>query len=127
MRVLLRRIAPAAVAAVLLAGCTEGGSEARPDAGGPPLEDATVAVTGLDTIAWDVEHLQAPAGEIVVALTCQGGVNHNFVIEETDELVAECGPGETDVGRVELEPGTYTYVCTIPGHERHMRGTLTVR
>jgi plastocyanin len=72
------------------------------------------------------ETLEARGGRGHLRLTCEGGVNHNLVIEETDEVVAECRRGQTELGTVELEPGSYTYVCTIPGHERTMRGTLTV-
>jgi plastocyanin len=89
-------------------------------------EPGTVAVVGRDDLTWDTETLSAPSGTITVELTCQPAVNHNLVIEETDELVAECAPGQTVTGTVDLEPGTYTYVCTVPGHERTMRGTLTV-
>jgi plastocyanin len=89
-------------------------------------EPGTVAVVGRDDLTWDTETLSAPSGTITVELTCQPAVNHNLVIEETDELVAECAPGETATGTADLDPGSYTYVCTVPGHERTMRGTLTV-
>lgn len=119
----LRALALGAVAPLLLVACGDGG-----DAGAvePPETDADVAVVGRDNLQWHTTALEAEAGEISVALTCEGGVNHNLVIDETDELVAECAPGETGEGTVELDAGEYTYVCTIPGHERSMRGTLTV-
>lgn len=123
-RTRLSRSAPvmAVAAALLLAACGDGGGDGAAAAD----TDADIAVVGKDNLEWDTETLEADAGEISVALTCEGGVNHNFVIDETGEEVAVCAPGETDEGTVELEAGEYTYVCTVPGHEQRMRGTLTV-
>lgn len=110
-----------AVLTLLVAGCT-GGSDAAVE---PPETDADLAVVGTDTLRWEPERLRAEAGEITLALTCQGGVNHNLVIDEVGE-VAECSRGETVEAGVELDAGTYEYVCTIPGHSRTMTGELTV-
>jgi plastocyanin len=77
-------------------------------------------------LTWDTEELTADAGTVTVLLTCEEAVNHNVVIAETDEVVAECAPGETVEGTVELEAGEHTYVCTVPGHSGTMRGTLTI-
>lgn len=89
------------------------------------IEAADLAVVGTDGLEWDPPELTAAAGTIEFALTCEGA-NHDLVIEETGEDVAECRPRETVTGTVELDAGTYTFVCTIPGHEDRMRGTLTV-
>jgi len=35
---------------------------------------------------------------ITVEVTCEGGVNHDLVIEELDEEVTVCAPGETETG-----------------------------
>jgi plastocyanin len=111
-----------AAVAVLAAACGDGPADAQP----VDVPDGALSVAGTDRLRFEPETLQADAGEVTIALTCEGGVNHNLVIDETDEVVAECRRGRTDVGTVELDPGVYTYVCTIPGHERSMRGTLTV-
>lgn len=120
IRTRARSLAVAAVAAIVLTACGGAGAE-EADGSGDAL-----AVTGTDELLWDVEALSAPAGTIEFALTCEDAVNHNLVIEETGELVAECAPGETVTGSVELEAGTYTYLCTVPGHESRMIGELTV-
>lgn len=120
IRTRARSLAIAVVAALVLTACGGGGGE---EAGG---SGDALAVTGTDELLWDVETLSASAGTIEFALTCEDGVNHNLVIEETDEMVAECAPGETATGSVELEAGTYTYLCTVPGHESTMVGELTV-
>jgi plastocyanin len=120
IRTRARSLAVAAAAAIVLTACGGGGGEATEGSG-----DA-VAVTGTDGLLWDVETLSASAGTVEFELTCEDGVNHNLVIEETDEMVAECAPGETATGSVELEAGTYTYICTVPGHESTMVGELTV-
>jgi plastocyanin len=121
-----RAMLVAAAAAMALTAC--GGDNGDGDDNGAATGggDSDIAVVGLDTLEWDTETLEAEAGEITVELTCEDAVNHNFVIDETDEEVAECAPGETVEGTVELEAGEYTYVCTVPGHESRMRGTLTV-
>jgi plastocyanin len=109
-----------AAVATLAAAC------AGADAQTVDVPESALHVIGTDRLEFRPESLEADAGEVTVALTCEGGVNHNLVIDETDELLAECRRGQTAVGTVDLGPGTYTYVCTIPGHERRMRGTLTV-
>ena len=120
-------LAAALLSAVVVAGCGGGDTAGDADRDVAGAADAsTVAVVGRDDLTWDTEELSAASGPITVQLTCEPAVNHNLVIEETDELVAECAPGETVTGTVDLEPGSYTYVCTVPGHERTMRGTLTV-
>jgi plastocyanin len=127
LRIPSRATAAAVVAALALTACGDNGGDGAADEGAASAGgDADVSVVGLDTLEWDTETLEAEAGEIVVELTCEDAVNHNFVIDETDEEVAECAPGETVTGTVELEAGEYTYVCTVPGHESRMRGTLTV-
>jgi plastocyanin len=108
--------------ALLLSACAGGDGAAE----AVDLPAGALSVVGTDTLEFEPATLEASAGEIALALTCEGGVNHNLVIEDTEELVAECGRGQTDVGTVELEAGSYTYVCTVPGHESRMRGTLTV-
>jgi plastocyanin len=112
----------ALTAAVALTGC----GEDEPEQGAPEQTAGTVAVVGQDTLTWDAEELNVDAGTITVELTCEGGVNHNFVIAELDEEVVECAPGETQTGTIDLEAGEYEYVCTVPGHESTMRGTLNV-
>jgi plastocyanin len=118
----VRSLAVAAAAAIVLAACGGGDGEAA-DGGS---DGDVLAVTGTDELLWDEETLSASAGTIEFELTCEDGVEHNLVIEETDETVAACAPGETVTGSVELDAGTYTYICTIPGHESRMIGELTV-
>jgi len=111
--------------ALLLAAC---GGDADGDPGAEPTvtDDGALRVVGQDNLRWNVEELSAEAGTVEFELVCEDAVNHNIVIDELDAEVAVCAPGETSRGSIELDPGTYTYVCTVPGHERTMRGTLTV-
>jgi len=117
-----RALMAVAAAAIALTAC----GEDEPEQGAPEQTAETVAVVGQDTLTWDADELAVDAGTITVELTCEGGVNHNFVIEETGEDVVDCAPGESATGTVDLDAGVYEYVCTVPGHESTMRGTLTV-
>lgn len=109
-------------AALLLAACGGGGDDGEV----ATAEDGVLAVVGQDDLTWDVEELAAEPGTVEFELTCEEGVEHNLAIEELDEEVVACDPGETATGSLELEEGEYTYICTVPGHEQTMRGTLTV-
>ena len=116
-----RCLVPTVLLAAVLVGCSGQGDAAVE----VPDTDTDIAVVGTDTLRWEPTALEAEAGEISLTLICQDGVNHNFVIDEVGE-VAECARGETVEASFELDAGTYEYVCTIPGHERTMRGQLTV-
>lgn len=124
----LRRLlsVPALLVALSLAllGCGDG--ENGVVAGETVTGDGALRVVGQDDLRWNVEELAAEAGAIEFELVCEDAVNHNLVIDELDEEVAACSPGETVRGTIDLEPGTYTYVCTVPGHESTMRGELVV-
>ncbi len=126
IRTRARSLAVATAAAIILTACGGGDGDAADSAADSTADGDVLAVTGTDELLWDVETLSASAGTIDFELTCEDGVEHNLVIEETDEVVAECAPGETVTGSVELDAGTYTYICTIPGHESRMVGELTV-
>jgi plastocyanin len=105
------------VAGTVLSGC--GAAEEA-------LPEADIVVVGTDGLTWEPDRLSVQPGTLSVALVCEGGANHNLVIEETGAELAACTPGRTDLGEVTLEPGNYTYVCTVPGHEATMRGALAV-
>src|SRR5690606_24318621 len=89
---------------------------------------STFEVEGTDDLKYSQTSATVAAGEVEIVLTSGPSVEHNVVIEELDdEVVVEAGPGETASGTVELEPGTYTFYCSIPGHRQAgMEGTLTV-
>lgn len=77
---------------------------------------------------YDPPPQQIPPGEHVFRLVNDGMLTHDVTIEELgDETVVEVSGGDTDQGRVTLEPGTYTYYCDEPGHRlAGMEGTLEV-
>jgi plastocyanin len=115
----LRTLAAIALLGGVLAAC--GGA---PDTG---LPEADIALLGTDRLTWEPDRVTVDAGTLSVAIVCEGGANHNIVIEETGEELAACAPGRTAFGEVTLDPGRYVYVCTVPGHEVTMRGLLEVR
>lgn len=109
--------------ALTACGGGDGGSGDAADAA-----DGSVRIEASD-LAFDKEQVSAAAGEIDVQLDNVGSAEHDFVVEEAgDQVVAVAAPGETATGSIELEPGTYTYYCSIPGHrEAGMEGTLEVQ
>ena len=70
------------------------------------------------------------AGDDTIDFKNPSTTPHNVAIEDSSgKKLAETktiGKGETST-EVELEPGTYTFFCSIPGHrEGGMEGTLTI-
>jgi uncharacterized cupredoxin-like copper-binding protein len=90
--------------------------------------DGPVTIEASD-LAFAPERVSAAAGEIEVVIENVGAVEHDFVIEEAgDEVVVLAAPGETASGSIELEAGSYTFYCSIPGHrDAGMEGTLEVQ
>lgn len=78
---------------------------------------------------FDQKELTAKAGKVTIDFTNDSPAPHNVVIEKDGEELAGFEPiteGEKSVS-AELEPGAYTFLCTVPGHaQAGMQGTLTV-
>jgi uncharacterized cupredoxin-like copper-binding protein len=87
-------------------------------------EDALVWVSVDIDYAEEVN--EAAAGEQTIAIdNTEGNLPHNVTIEGTSIRVHAEG-GQTAAHTVELEPGTYTFFCDVPGHRATMEGTLEV-
>jgi len=104
----------------------EGGEEASSEGGEETIELAA----DTSALAYDTTSLSAEAGKVTIDFDNPSAIEHDVAIEADgkeiakSELVTE---GETSV-TAELEPGTYTFFCSVPGHrEAGMEGTLTVK
>lgn len=111
-------------------GKPEGSAKAKPqgDAGGP---GGTLQLAADPAqIAFDKTVLTSAPGKVTIDFTNPATLEHDVAIEQNGEQIAvseTIGKGKTSV-TAELEPGTYTFLCTVPGHaEAGMEGTLTVR
>ncbi len=114
----------AGVLALGLAACGGDGGNTS----GDPTTEPDLRVMGTDALKFEPTELTADAGTVAVELQAGETVEHNFVVEELDNTqVVMVQPGQSAVGTVELEPGTYTFYCSVPGHRTAgMEGTLTV-
>jgi plastocyanin len=81
-------------------------------------------------LAFDKTSLTSKPGNVTIDFDNPSALEHNVAIEQNGKEIAvseTLAQGETSVS-ADLAPGTYTYLCTIPGHaEAGMEGTLTVR
>lgn len=136
-----------ALASVALVACGGGGSntttttEGGEAAGGAAAEGGEKSGGGGSTIeleadpsgglAYTTTEADAKSGKVTVDFKNPQGLTHDVAIENENgetvgktELIADSATSTT----VELEPGTYTYYCTVPGHrEAGMEGTLVVK
>lgn len=121
-------VASALLLALVAAACG-GGDGGGQDGGAPPAGDADISVVGTDALEYSDESLMAQPGDISMQLTSESGIRHTIVVENADgdQLVVEAAAGQTASGSIELEAGTYTFYCDVPGHrEAGMEGTLDV-
>lgn len=111
---------------------TSSGSSASGGASTGGFEDGTLTVIAEPdgALAYTTDTLEAEAGTVEVVLENESSMPHDVVIEtESGEEVGATDviTGDTDSFEADLEPGTYTYFCSVPGHrEAGMEGTLTV-
>jgi len=104
-----------------------------------PADDTTAAATGgtveiaadPSALAYTTGDLSTEAGTVEIAFDNPSSTGHDVQIDSSDgENI-----GGTDVisassttAEVDLEPGTYTYYCSVDGHaDAGMEGQLTVK
>jgi uncharacterized cupredoxin-like copper-binding protein len=121
-----------AVGAAALAGC--GGSD---DGGGggatttvPAGKPVAVTATEYKFEPANIE-VDASSGPIKITLKNGGAIAHDLRVEKDGEDVGGTpvfGPDASKTAAVALKPGSYAFICSVPGHEAQgMKGTLEVK
>ena len=92
---------------------------------------ADVVVTAKNGIRLDQSSYSASAGDISIAYVNDDTIHHTLVIAKDGTKVAGFElkvdqKGDVDQSTVNLEPGTYTLMCTVPGHQ-NMKASFTVK
>src|SRR5690242_14988245 len=139
-------VAVAALAVVGLAACGSSSSNSTTAASAPASTSSNAAGGGGakggtstvnvstpsgGSLAYDQKTLSAKSGSVTVDFNNQQPLQHDVAIADSSGKVL----GQTDLvssgtanTTVQLQPGTYTFYCTVPGHrEAGMQGTLTVK
>jgi plastocyanin len=107
-----------------------GGKKAKPETtSGGPGGTLQLAADPSD-IAFDTTSLSSKPGRVTIDFDNPATLEHNVAIEQDGKqlaISATIAGGRTSV-TADLEPGTYTFLCTVPGHaEAGMEGTLSIK
>lgn len=134
-------MATPAVALLVLAGCGGGGGGSSSTSSSTSATDSLkqqvkssikVAADPTGGLAYMPKSLQANAGSNTFVFANTTSTDHNFAIENPKGGgVLAATPiftkGVKSVS-VNLQPGTYTFFCQVPGHRQAgMVGTITVK
>lgn len=86
---------------------------------------ASVSVSGKE-YRFSLSPTSAGHGTITFRFTNGGKIGHDFKIDGKKTPVIN--PGKTATITVNLKKGSYSYLCTVPGHAQSgMKGTFRVR
>jgi plastocyanin len=127
-----------AALALGMAACGGGGNEAATTSstattgtsGGGGGSTVKLAADPSGALKYDTTSLEATAGKVTIDFTNDSSLQHNVKLE---------GPGVEDEGTdtitgsstsvtLDLQPGTYTFFCSVDGHRAAgMEGTLVVK
>jgi plastocyanin len=136
----------AALAVVGLAACGGGGDDdnsttaastpaqttpAGGGGGGGAASTVDISTPSGSDLAFDQKDVNANAGNVTVSFDNKQATPHDVVIEDSSgqELAkTDLISSQTASTTADLQPGTYTFFCDVPGHrEAGMEGTLTVK
>lgn len=109
------------------------------DPNGEQTDSDTAATTKLSLVAdpdgalkYNTTKLNAKPGDITIALTNDSSITHDVAVSnDADEEIGKSEQitgSSTTLDLKDVEAGSYTFFCTLPGHEAAgMKGDLTVR
>lgn len=105
-------------------GGSGGGSEPSGGAGGTVEIEADPGA-----LAYTTGDVTTKAGEVTIAFDNPADIGHDVRIEDSsgnDVGGTDVITNDSTTATVELEPGEYTYYCSVPGHRpAGMEGKLT--
>jgi plastocyanin len=136
-------IAVAALAVLGLAACGGGNDNNATTAAAQPTTTAAagggggggstvdISTPSGSQLAFDQKDVSAKAGSVMIDFNNSQPLQHDVKVEDSSgqelggtDLVSD----GTATATVDLQPGTYTFFCSVPGHrEAGMEGTLTVK
>jgi mono/diheme cytochrome c family protein len=111
------------------------------NAGAPKVSSKPIAASGgkleidadpTGALAFASTKAGAPPGALEILSLNESPIQHNIAIKDAaGKIVQEgavVGTGGTSKFQASLKPGTYEFLCTVPGHEAGgMKGELTVK
>ncbi len=92
---------------------------------------ADVVVTAQSGLRLDQTSYSASSGAISIGYVNDDTIRHTLVVVKDGTKVSGfeldvSKKGDVDQGTVTLEPGTYEFLCTVPGHQ-NMKASFTVK
>jgi plastocyanin len=82
-------------------------------------------------LAYQQTNVSAKAGNVTVDFTNQAPLGHDVCVQDSSGKEAGCTSviqGSSTSKSLNLKPGTYTFFCSVDGHEAAgMKGTLKVQ
>jgi plastocyanin len=125
-------LVPLAALALLLAACGGGNGESATTSSGGGGGGSTVKIAAdpSGALKFDTTSLEATAGKVTIDFTNDSSLSHDVRIEGNgveDEGTDQVTGGSTSA-TLDLQPGTYTFFCSVDGHRAAgMEGTLVVK
>ena len=87
----------------------------------------TIPADATGALAFQYGKATAPAGKVTVSMPNPAPIQHDISIQGVGKGPV-VGTGGTSTFTATLKPGSYTFLCTVPGHaQAGMKGTLTVK
>lgn len=136
-------MAVAALAVLGLAACGGGDDDDETTAAAQPTTTAAagggggggstvdISTPSGSDLAFNQKDVSAKAGSVTIDFDNMQSLGHDVKVEDSSgqelggtDLVSSA----TATATVDLQPGSYTFFCSVPGHrEAGMEGTLTVK
>jgi plastocyanin len=145
MRKLVLVAALGALSSLALVACGGGGSSSsstpaatsttststQAAGGGAGGGTVSLAADPSGNLAYTQSSLTANAGSDTIDFTNQAPLGHDVCVKDSSGKELGCSDviqGSSTTLKVDLKPGSYTYFCSVDGHEAAgMEGTLTVK
>jgi plastocyanin len=123
-----------ALVAALASGCGGGGNNNKSAATNttttPTTAAAATKTVSMKEYQFTPSNVTAKQGS-TITVENKGKIAHNLTVEQGSSKVAGTPtflPGKPEKLKVDLKPGTYKMLCTVPGHvQLGMKGTFTVK
>jgi len=123
----MKRLLSFSASVALLAACGGGGTSAPAET----LPAGALVITAVSGLRFDATtYGPVTAGEIVFGYKNEDSIRHTLILAKGNIKVPNfklvvAKKGDADSGPVNLDAGTYTLICDVPGHG-NMKASLTV-